>query len=163
MGHAPTNPNGSELQPLQDRINALAPHQFGKPGGSIPANNGRPATSKQRQCMEAIQNLEDLSDAKALKKIAQRFSPGMVRRFVALQRDAEAMGPGAVQSQRLIREILLVPNRREKEAEDGGGESRGATITLLHGHTDVQLPGSAPETPEGRESPGQGAATKAAP
>lgn len=156
MGHAPTNPNGSPLQPLEARIKALEPYQFGKPGGNRQGANGARATSKQRECMEALQNLEDPEDARALKKLHRRFSPGMVNRLAALQ--IASMNPELthfLQAQRLIREILIVPHRREVEADSAPPQrDERPAIELLHGHVDVPLPGGKEEAPT---APGIGA------
>lgn len=149
MGHAPTNPNGGPLQPLEARLKAIEPYQFGKPGGNHHGANGARATSKQRECMEAIQNLDDPEDSASLKKLHRRFSPGMVSRLAALQ--VASMDPSLthfLQAQRLIREILIVPHRREVEADSAPAQpDERPAIELLHGHVDMPLPGGKEEAP----------------
>lgn len=151
-GHAPTS-DGSQL-PKGGNPALLRQHQF-QPGNK-PQNNGRPATSKQRHCMEAVQNLESLDDAVKIEKITQRFPMRMVLRLVQLQRASEDRGdPFFLQAQRLIREILLVPNRKGDTGEDeDDSKPKGATVIRAY-FGDIRPPPLESE-PSASPEPGSG-------
>ena len=139
-GHAPTS-DASHLAGLKPHD--VTAHQLGKPGGSDPRGSpGRPATGKQRECMEAVQNLEDRDDKQALAELVKRYSPGMVRRLIALQDISEDPESGHfLQAQRLIREILIAPKRRADE-ENAAPVKAPDTIQVTVGRINVPMPGS---------------------
>lgn len=145
-GHAPTH-NGSNLFPPGQGTNTLLPAS----DPNSPAHDtrfqpghkfGYAAKSKERQCMEAIQN------GRQKKELEARFPPGMVARLVKLQKTAEDPdSPHYMHANRIIREILstLATTKAEREAEEAAFKAAQGprAIQLFHGRLDVPMPGAA--------------------
>lgn len=140
-GHAPTS-DGSQL-PKGGNAEALKAHRFMK--GHKPENNGMPATARQRECLESVQNLEDLDDIEAVARLKERFPLRMILHLIELQRSAE--DPDShhfLQSQRLIREILIAPKRRaEIPGAEAAAQKEPDTIRVIQGRINAELPGAA--------------------
>lgn len=126
-GHAPTNVNGP---PAWSTPPPNAANFKGRGGG-------RPK-DKERECLEAIQNLDEIT-AEARENLSRRYPPGMVKRLVALHSMAtDSTSKDCLNAQRLIRDILS----HQRGLRDSEMPPPSATITLLHGAADVPMPGT---------------------
>lgn len=152
-GHAPTNVRGTvaNLTPEGRALNM--PYRFGQPG--IDPNQprgGRPATAAQRFCMEAVQKISDLNNKAEVKAALKRFPPGMVKRFVALQKAAENPDcPFFLQAQRQIYAILIAPVRKEEKAEEMAARA-SEPIEVRVGRLEVPMPGAPGDVPPSAET-----------
>lgn len=150
-GHAPTQ-TGVTMYPGHPNWK-LDPHLFGQPGTEVhQRKGGRNARSKERQCLEALQNArrgEHLD--KKCEKLCERFPPGMVYRLRALHDVAsDPEHKDFMNAQRMVSSILTHLEDKSGGAESGSGELGVPRIELAHGSVDVPLPGSeSPQEPGG--------------
>lgn len=137
-GHLPTH-SGANLSPPGQGDNpepspASIASRF-QPGH----RHGYHAKSKERECMEAVQN------GGTEKALAARFPIGMVKRLMRLQEAAEDVeNPHCIHAQRMIREILstLTSTKAEREAEAAAKAAQPRPIMLFRGRIDAPMPGA---------------------
>lgn len=144
-GHAPTN-----MDPPPFTARGLP---FGHPAMEVHRKKGgRNARSKERECLEALQNadLDDL-DAKCAK-LTRRFPPGMVYRLRALHDVAsDPEHKDFMNAQRMVSDILKHLEKKPGDQDPAALAGAGVPIIeLAHGSVEMPLPGSvAPQEPEG--------------